>query len=405
MCGAAGTPLASLSANRISLQRGGHKPPLLRYATTRWHDAIPSSRRSAPGLACRCPRCGKGRLFQGFLDLRPRCEACGLDYGFADAGDGPAVFIILIAGFIVVGCALDRRVQVRAAALAACGAVAAADPRDHAAAAALDEGPDGRAAVPPQGRRRPSAIETRRDAGAARRLLIPAALALAGLARPGRARHLAARAQGLEGKPDRDAGATAQRRAGRAAAARRMGRHDAGQFGVHPRAAARRVHRATATRWSTPAARRSATTSKAPGYFVFSAGAAARRPAGRGQSRLRAGPSPIRRQPARSEIVGAIRWPEAPSWFVSDHDAAGDIWTCAIHRRWRSARAGARSRRSTSSRRRRCRPAACRIRRRSRCSLRNDHLQYAITWYGLAAVLVGDVRDLGGPARRVRPRA
>ena len=66
----------------------------------------PSSRRSATGLACRCPRCGKGRLFQGFLNLRPRCEACGLDYAFADAGDGPAVFVILIAGFIVVGCAL-----------------------------------------------------------------------------------------------------------------------------------------------------------------------------------------------------------------------------------------------------------------------------------------------------------
>lgn len=58
------------------------------------------------GLACRCPRCGKGRLLQGYLNMRPRCEACGLDYGFADAGDGPAVFVILIAGFIVVGCAL-----------------------------------------------------------------------------------------------------------------------------------------------------------------------------------------------------------------------------------------------------------------------------------------------------------
>src|ERR1051325_11421243 len=58
------------------------------------------------GLGCRCPRCGRGRLFQGFLGLRPRCEVCGLDYAFADAGDGPAVFVILIAGFIVVGCAL-----------------------------------------------------------------------------------------------------------------------------------------------------------------------------------------------------------------------------------------------------------------------------------------------------------
>lgn len=59
----------------------------------------------AAGLSCRCPRCGKGKLFSGFLQTAPRCEACALDYGFIDAGDGPAVFVILIAGFIVVGLA------------------------------------------------------------------------------------------------------------------------------------------------------------------------------------------------------------------------------------------------------------------------------------------------------------
>jgi len=58
------------------------------------------------GLACRCPRCGEGRLLQGFLALRPRCEACGLDFAFADAGDGPAVFVILLSGLIVVAAAL-----------------------------------------------------------------------------------------------------------------------------------------------------------------------------------------------------------------------------------------------------------------------------------------------------------
>jgi uncharacterized protein (DUF983 family) len=58
------------------------------------------------GLACRCPRCGKGRLFRGFLELRPCCEACGQDFAFADAGDGPAVFVILLAGFVVVAAAL-----------------------------------------------------------------------------------------------------------------------------------------------------------------------------------------------------------------------------------------------------------------------------------------------------------
>ncbi len=58
------------------------------------------------GLACRCPRCGKSGMFAGFLGLKSRCEACGLDYGFVDAGDGPAVFVILFAGFVVVGAAL-----------------------------------------------------------------------------------------------------------------------------------------------------------------------------------------------------------------------------------------------------------------------------------------------------------
>jgi uncharacterized protein (DUF983 family) len=62
------------------------------------------------GLACRCPRCGKGELFQGFLTLRPRCENCGLDFGFADSGDGPAVFVVFLAGAIVVACALVTEV-------------------------------------------------------------------------------------------------------------------------------------------------------------------------------------------------------------------------------------------------------------------------------------------------------
>src|SRR5262245_45730672 len=58
------------------------------------------------GLSGRCPDCGQGRLFDGFLALRPRCEHCGLDYSFADAADGPAVFVILLSGFIVVFAAL-----------------------------------------------------------------------------------------------------------------------------------------------------------------------------------------------------------------------------------------------------------------------------------------------------------
>jgi uncharacterized protein (DUF983 family) len=58
------------------------------------------------GIAGRCPSCGSGRLFAGYLTLVPRCESCGLDYNFADSGDGPAVFVILVAGFLIVGGAL-----------------------------------------------------------------------------------------------------------------------------------------------------------------------------------------------------------------------------------------------------------------------------------------------------------
>lgn len=64
----------------------------------------------ARGLRGRCPRCGEGRLFEGFLKLRPACERCGLDFGFADAGDGPAVFVILLGGAIVVAAALITEV-------------------------------------------------------------------------------------------------------------------------------------------------------------------------------------------------------------------------------------------------------------------------------------------------------
>jgi uncharacterized protein (DUF983 family) len=58
------------------------------------------------GLRGRCPRCGKGALFTGFLDIAPRCDTCGLDLKFADSGDGPAVFVTLIGGFLVLGTAL-----------------------------------------------------------------------------------------------------------------------------------------------------------------------------------------------------------------------------------------------------------------------------------------------------------
>jgi uncharacterized protein (DUF983 family) len=58
------------------------------------------------GMRGLCPRCGQGRLFKGFLGVQPRCASCGLDFAFIDSGDGPAVFVIMIVGFIVAFLAL-----------------------------------------------------------------------------------------------------------------------------------------------------------------------------------------------------------------------------------------------------------------------------------------------------------
>lgn len=65
------------------------------------------------GLTCRCPRCGRGALFQGFLKLRPSCPSCGLDYGFADPADGPAFFVMSGVGISVTVLFLWMEVALR----------------------------------------------------------------------------------------------------------------------------------------------------------------------------------------------------------------------------------------------------------------------------------------------------
>ena len=58
------------------------------------------------GLLCRCPHCGKGPLFAGFLKIVDRCAACGFDFTGLNTGDGAAIFIMQIAGGLVVFSAL-----------------------------------------------------------------------------------------------------------------------------------------------------------------------------------------------------------------------------------------------------------------------------------------------------------
>jgi uncharacterized protein (DUF983 family) len=65
----------------------------------------------AKGLRCRCPACGEAPLFDGFLQVRPVCKACGADLSAQDSGDGPVAFIVLIVGAVVVGLALVVEVR------------------------------------------------------------------------------------------------------------------------------------------------------------------------------------------------------------------------------------------------------------------------------------------------------
>ena len=58
------------------------------------------------GLRCRCPACGRGALFRGFLSVVRECAVCGQDLQSHEEGDGPAVFAILVLGAVVVGLAL-----------------------------------------------------------------------------------------------------------------------------------------------------------------------------------------------------------------------------------------------------------------------------------------------------------
>ena len=66
------------------------------------HDAHNAAVGLKRGLARRCPNCGEGHLFQGYLKVQPRCEACGHDLSLYRADDGPAYFTILLVGHLVI---------------------------------------------------------------------------------------------------------------------------------------------------------------------------------------------------------------------------------------------------------------------------------------------------------------
>jgi uncharacterized protein (DUF983 family) len=58
------------------------------------------------GIEGKCPRCGRGRLFSGYLSVNASCTSCGLSFAFADAGDGAAWFVMLFGCIVGVGAIL-----------------------------------------------------------------------------------------------------------------------------------------------------------------------------------------------------------------------------------------------------------------------------------------------------------
>jgi uncharacterized protein (DUF983 family) len=53
------------------------------------------------GWRRRCPNCGAGTLFAGYLKVRPTCPSCGEALHHQRADDGPAYLTILVVGHLM----------------------------------------------------------------------------------------------------------------------------------------------------------------------------------------------------------------------------------------------------------------------------------------------------------------
>ena len=67
---------------------------------------------AAASLQGLCPRCGAKTLFAGYARFAERCSACGLDFSQFNVGDGPAAFLTLILGTIIVALAIALELTV-----------------------------------------------------------------------------------------------------------------------------------------------------------------------------------------------------------------------------------------------------------------------------------------------------
>ena len=354
------------------------------------------------GLTCRCPRCGRAKLFQGFLTLKPRCEACGLDYSFVDAGDGPAVFVILLAGFIVVFSALLVEFRYEPPFWVHALLWIPAHSPHHDRAAASDERTDDRAAISPPGGRGP-ALRRRRAVNVAsehpRRpgLAIPCLFTLAAFFT-----FISLGTWQVERKTWKEGliATLDERLAAQPIPLPLPAQWDA----LDPeRDEFRRVTLDAplapgeeALVYTSGSAFRSDVSG--PGYWVFTP---VRLP-GAGVVIVNRGFVPEGRQDPSSRpggvtagpLVGVLRWPETPGWFAPNAEPGRNLWFVRDHLAIATEKGwGGRDRggevapfyidlESPQPPGGLPRPGPLTVK------LRNDHLQYAITWFGLAAVVV-----------------
>lgn len=60
-----------------------------------------------------CPECGASTLFDGPVKFEERCRVCALDYSRYNVGDGPAAFLTLIIGALLIAIALTLDAALR----------------------------------------------------------------------------------------------------------------------------------------------------------------------------------------------------------------------------------------------------------------------------------------------------
>jgi uncharacterized protein (DUF983 family) len=66
-------------------------------------DARDTGRAIWNGLRQRCPSCGTGRMFAGYLKVADRCTTCGTELHHQRADDAPPYFTMFVVGHLVIG--------------------------------------------------------------------------------------------------------------------------------------------------------------------------------------------------------------------------------------------------------------------------------------------------------------